>query len=313
MERDKLAKLPSELAAVIEDHMPAAAREISGGSAVTSLAEIGLQLSRDRERKELADALLRGIYADDVVELLKWPDLNKKSDEYAARLISAKRSPLLRFNRVSSANSWERLGSAAFEMQKALVALGQEGRYLLNFKTPGDWSAPYPLANAAYVIALAVKAACADMEQEIGPDAALVGRRDWPAAAVADEARKIWAEEEWFSKPEKYGVAPWLLPEPNTEEERKAKEQRWREYHNHLAGYAPVSEKQDGPGPFGCFLNDVLDQLSVKTKHAASALRSLKDVQNENSIAMQKAIDAAIEEGRSPRITGLTGGGWRVT
>ena len=89
MERDGVAKLQSELAAIIDEHMPssASAREISGGAAVSSLAEIGLQLSRDRERKELADALMRGIYADVVVELLKWPDLNKKSEQYATRLI----------------------------------------------------------------------------------------------------------------------------------------------------------------------------------------------------------------------------------
>ena len=48
MERDGVAKLRSELAAIIEEHMPSSAHEISGGAAVSSLAEIGLQRSRMR-------------------------------------------------------------------------------------------------------------------------------------------------------------------------------------------------------------------------------------------------------------------------
>jgi hypothetical protein len=274
MERDGVAKLRSELAAIIEEHMPSSAREISGGAAVTSLAEIGLQLSRDRERKELADALMRGIYADVVVELLKWPDLNKKSEQYATRLIEAQRSPRSRFGRAPIGDRWEKLRKAAIQMQGCLDDLGREGRHLLNLQTPRDWRAPYPLGVAAHVDALAVIAACAEMQGESRLDPSPQSDRDWAAAAVADEARKIWAEE--------------------------------------LDKSAPVSEKNSTPGPFGRFLNAVLAKLPVRTTTAQSALRALKDVQKENEASYQKVVAAAVEEGRPVEVTALTGGGWRL-
>jgi hypothetical protein len=273
-ECDEHAKLRSELAAIIEERLPKAADEIPVA----------------KKNEALAEAIWRSRYSAPVVEWLKLPyrGLCKRSEYHAVSLIQAQKFPLSRFDRMPPAD-WSRLIRAAVALQDALDALGEEGRYLLNLNTPEGWSlsrskgwnAPGPLADVACAIASAIKTQCPEMQAESRKDTARRRKSDWPALAVADAARIIWAQEKWYEKPEIYGSEPVLLPAPDNADEQAAR-QRLQEYLKHLDECAPRSDRQYKPGPFGRFLEDVLKSLDVDTKIAADALRSLKKVKDDD-------------------------------
>jgi len=92
-------------------------------------------------------------------------------------------------------------------------------------------------------------------------------KRNWKAAAVAGECRLAWAEEHReIESPE------WL--------NYLDQESNHSDYGRRLWGFAP-SQHQDTPGPFGRFLNDVLENSDIQnnageTVSAAVALRSWK-------------------------------------
>jgi hypothetical protein len=109
-------------------------------------------------------------------------------------------------------------------------------------------------------------------------------KRNWRAVSVARCCRRIWAEEEFASNPEKYGTTliPNLLhPQGGTAE---AEQQRQR-FYGHLRNYAPQTQKHHRPGPFGRFLEDVFEVLGItqddeQVVSAATALDSLKDLEH---------------------------------
>ena len=72
------------------------------------------------------------------------------------------------------------------------------------------------------------------------------GKRNWRAVNTAWLARRVWAQGNWEG------------PDPRqlTKVENIA-------YMQHLQNFAPISEKLDGPGPFGQFLEDIFFELGI--------------------------------------------------
>ena len=86
--------------------------------------------------------------------------------------------------------------------------------------------------------------------------------RNWRAAAVAEEARRVWAEAKWDG-PDIYSDFDAL-----------------RVFREKRSSLAPKHEKRDAPGPFGRFLVDVNRVLEIfgqdgQPVAAATALESL--------------------------------------
>jgi hypothetical protein len=92
-------------------------------------------------------------------------------------------------------------------------------------------------------------------------------KRNWRAASVARDARKVWAAAHWP-----------LGPRPDIGSELSER------YNRHLEEYAPRSAALGAPGPFGRFLEDVNAALEICTTSgdpisARTALDSLKALQ----------------------------------
>ena len=237
MNSDAKERLRFALAAIVEQHLPSAARASPGNLGFGTVSEF-----------------------------------------HAERLLDAFNAPLVPFGLGPSADDWKRLRKAATELQRALLGLGQDGMREIKWNTPLWWDkAEKPLAQEAYFLAHMLKEASATMEKERKANKAPSKKRNWQAAALAKVAREIWAQEEWDSKPEKYGLA-WnaLAGEPPPELHNALAPSG--AYERHLREFAPKSGKSHVFGPFGRFLNDVFSCLSLKAA-PASALNSLAAVQ----------------------------------
>lgn len=111
------------------------------------------------------------------------------------------------------------------------------------------------------------------------------GHRNWKIAAMAGVCREIWGEQKWKQDPKRYGPAP-IQNALNREYYTPLNLDRLHRYRQHVREFANVSEKQDSVGPFGQFLEDILDvvgtadrihQPDKKRSSAQAALRSWRD------------------------------------
>lgn len=205
-------------------------------------------------------------------------ELNCRSAFYAQRLLFANDEPLRPFGLGAPPEKWETVRRAAKELKSSLLSVGLQGVREVGWSAPLWWDRDHPLGFEAYLVSGLVEEA-ASKRQELSKSLLPAGKkRDWRAAAIAKEARHIWAEQEWADNPKVYGQVP-----PNELSEiflptsdRVSARQQQIAYSKHLEDFAPRSDKHDGPGPFGRFLNDILQTLSVSCS-SASALRSLSD------------------------------------
>lgn len=239
--------------------------------------------------RKVAEALLRSEVAKAVERHLpetkaqtEFSDA-KLSITYADRFIAARDTPLLKFGLGPSSDDWAEVRRAAMRLQKALGALRQDGMAQMAWSAPVWWDASRPLAFESYLCAEAVKLVGQEMERRTARGPKATGKRNWQAAAVAKVAREIWAEEEWRIHPDKYGhsivfnaLYIFGLPEKDA---KQAMETR-REYERHVREFANTTEKLHKPGPFGRFLNDILEVLGVRGS-AATALNSLRDAEEQ--------------------------------
>lgn len=90
-------------------------------------------------------------------------------------------------------------------------------------------------------------------------------KRNWRAMAVAEAARRAWGVEKWRKE---NGYPDIWKPEVQSA--------MWSD--------APTSQHHDRPGPFGRFLNDLMETLSIVDKtgapvSAATALNALREIQ----------------------------------
>lgn len=201
----------------------------------------------------------------------------KPSEFHAERLSYAFKAPLLPFGLGPSEVEWKRVRKAATELQRALIGLGHDGFRELNWQAPLWWENDKPLGHEGYFVAEVLFEAAKAMEKKRKAGIKASKKRNWQAAALAKVARQIWAEEEWNSKPETYGVAYNRLAN-HLEPDVKNALSFNLDYEKHKEEFAPRTEKLDALGPFGRFLDDVLDCFGCKIS-PASALRSLSDAQ----------------------------------
>jgi len=211
--------------------------------------------------------------------------ISKRSEFLSCQLDEAFRHPLLAFGLGPSADSWKRVRKASVELKRAIIALGPDGLRELNWTAPIWWDHDKPLSIEASLLAKLTEEGASRMLAKRQAGVKASKKRDWHAAALAKTARTIWAEEAWLAAPDRYGPAImnelYILTLPEKERE-KAKKQR-REYEKHLREFSPMTEKHDGPGPFGRFLEEILCLYGSRIS-AASSLRSM-------SVA-QKIIDS---------------------
>ena len=200
------------------------------------------------------------------------------SEFHAERLLDAFNAPLIPFGLGPSTGEWKRVRKAAIELQRAIRTLGQDGIREMNWNAPLWWEATEkPLAHEAYFVAHVLKEASEKMEKKRNASKGPSKKRNWQAAALAKVAREIWAEEEWVSKPERYGLA-WIALAEEPPAECRNMLACTAAYERHLREFAPRTEKSPALGPFGRFLQEVFTQLSLQATPAA-ALNSLAAVQ----------------------------------
>lgn len=155
----------------------------------------------------------------------------------------------------------------------------------MTWNAPLWWDDKKPLPMEGMFVAEALKLTSQEMERRWARRPKAGKKRNWQAAAIAKVAREIWAEEEWRTHPDKYGPDIFLnylyvlgLPEP----EMNSALRKRAEYERHKQEYSTRCEKHDAPGPFGRFLNDVMQTLNVQGS-AATALNSLKEAEKQLS------------------------------
>lgn len=216
--------------------------------------------------------------------------VSKRSEYHSVRLNDSNREPLIAFGLGPSADAYKRVRSAAIELQRALAALEADGLRELNWAAPFVWeTGKTPLGQEAYYVAHCVKNAASELIEKRKHGYVASRKRDWCSAALAKTARRIWAEEKWLADPDRYGppvinaLAEFLLPE----HDREAHRIRRQMYEDHLRDFAPRSEKQYAPGPFGRFLEEVLNLYGRDTS-AASALRSMRQAEETIAQGLQK-------------------------
>ncbi len=113
-------------------------------------------------------------------------------------------------------------------------------------------------------------------------------KRNWRAAAVAKECRRVWAKEHVQARMREAGEELPLnaLSELSLSGERReiAMNQRLT-YEKRVADFPPSTVHNDRPGPFGEFVQDVFVALGITNNEgeavrAASALRALKQIES---------------------------------
>lgn len=188
---------------------------------------------------------------------------------YAQVLVRQHKHPLIAFGLGPASEDWKRVRKAATELKRALIALGPDGAKEATWKAPDWWDRKFPLPNEGFVIASVIEDAAAEMETVRKGMKKAGKKRNWKAAAIAKSTRNIWAQ------------ASWEGPVFNMETDNKEVNQLAYVpgYSDHLERYAPRVVHHDTLGPFGSFLQDILDFFDCGVA-AGSALRSLKQAED---------------------------------
>ncbi|TNC61326.1 hypothetical protein [Rubellimicrobium roseum] len=201
------------------------------------------------------------------VEVLSSPVWKQKlSSLHAGPIVDAAKRASLNFGASPDVEMLEKVERLCRKLDKALDALSPDTRRYIEFE-----KIAWRERNSTSILA-----SCKDQLGRLGKAVGALRnrkmfqatphqKRNWRAASVAQECRKVWAVGNWSG--------PLFLARPPDEEER---------YQQHLRDFAPKHEKDATPGPFGRFLEDVLEVLEVEGAKgeivsAASALRAWRE------------------------------------
>ncbi|MCA0943377.1 hypothetical protein LCM08_00470 [Salipiger pacificus] len=213
---------------------------------------------------------------------------NSRSDMYSRFLVMADVHDSASFgvsHDVEGLEDLERFLSRAMAVVKELSPVG---RTRLNSEL--GWYYPEndcPLADLVLAMDIGKRGVANLRKRELFRKKASK-RRNWRAASVADEARRVWGLEEFNANPELYGgpikneLQILTLPSETATVERN----RLRKYEEFVENYAPTSDNHYRPGPFGRFLEDVFETLGIVTDEggavtAATALDALKKIRSQ--------------------------------
>jgi len=207
-------------------------------------------------------------------------DNHCKSETYARLLIMLLKNPEVISGRSQDAEKLSDLRHSAIRFSVMLDGLGDTSRRVLSgrMKTRSDDNA----TDDSFATFAASLQELILATEEMGKTRVFArqanAKRNWRALAATHECRKLWAIEHWISDPEKYGPPPRELVADGTPKDQDAR----RLWEQHLRDYAPKFQNHNRPGPFGRFLEDIMEVTGILANDgnpvsAATALQNLRD------------------------------------
>lgn len=214
-----------------------------------------------------------------------WTDYERFSEYWASAILHAGLLARDRFQVSADVETFEKLERALNEVSRLSAELTYSGARAFSEECQMLWEGyPEDALRVGLANVEALRRAVTELRRSPTHRTAASRKLNWDAVSVAKECRSVWAQEEFDANPEKYGtvILNALNPDGWTEENRAARER----FMLHLRDHAPKNEKNNRPGPFGRFVEDVYETLGIygrdgEAVRAASALAALKRLESQ--------------------------------